>query len=217
MKNVFLFIYLSLIIVNQLIAQTAAEIIAQCLDAHGGKDKIASLQYLKTTYIQHTNLVEQSERPTGPYIHDYQTGIKITDLKNQRSHLASKSLGLVYGSPEWMEGEYRYEDGLLVRNFNRRWYPMGAQVMDFREQLRFSPEQVLLNFMSATALTLEGKQPVQEVNNWKIKVQTKEGAFTAFINCYSNLLTAVEYQNAYKTDENFFWSFWGDYSTQRCV
>lgn len=214
MKNLLFFITASLFCLPFGITQTAPEIVAQCLEAHGGKDKIAALQYLKSTYIQHTNLVEQSERPTGPYIHDYQTGTKITDLKNQRANLASKSMGLVYGSPDWLEGEYRYEDGLLVRNFNGRWYPMSASLMDFKEQLRFSPEQVLLNLMNASSLKLEGKQPVQEVDNWKIKVQAKDGDFTAFINCYSHLLTEIEYQSAYKPADYFFWSFWGDYPTQ---
>lgn len=194
--------------------QTAPEIVAQCIEAHGGKDNIMALQYVKTTYIQHINMVEQSERPTGPYIHDYQFGTKITDIKQQRSQLIGKLSGPVYGTPNWLEIEYCYADEVLARGFNGRWIPMNAQLMDYKEQLYYSPEQVLLHLVNASAIKLEGKQTLQGVDNWKVNVQTKDDNFTVFINYYTNMITAVEYESAYTPEEYFFWSFWGDYKTQ---
>lgn len=213
MKNIVLMLIISAFYMQSNIAQTAPEIVSKCLTAHGGKQKIESIQYLKTSYIQHTNLVEQSERPSGPYIQDYQTGINTIDYKNERLQSLTKNQSLVYGSPDWVEGEYRYERGLLVRAFNGRWFPVGTGA-DYQELFDYSPAQVLHQLANATNLKLEGKQAVQGVDNWKIQVQAQNAAFTVFINCFTNMMTAVAYSSAYQAKDNFFWSFWGDYQTQ---
>ena len=56
---------------QQPIQSSAANLIRSALAAMGGEEKIRALKTLHITMMGHRNLLEQSERPEGPYIVEY--------------------------------------------------------------------------------------------------------------------------------------------------
>ena len=67
----------------------------------GGKEKLASIRQLATTFSGHEYLVEQSERPTGPFLVSYSRGNRTFDFDKFGESGEVTTAGLVYGEREF--------------------------------------------------------------------------------------------------------------------
>src|ERR1041385_2298910 len=67
---------------QQAVQSSAADLLHSALAAMGGEEKIRALKTLHITMMGHRNLLEQSERPEGPYIIDYQDIDEWRDLEH---------------------------------------------------------------------------------------------------------------------------------------
>lgn len=214
MKYYLLTSVLSMLLVLSGFSQSAENIVAQCLEAHGGKAKIESLQTIKTSYLQHTYMIEQSERPEGPYLVMYELGKESIDFAKKRLNRQLKSLHIQSPNLDAPYSELRFDEGLLAQKYGERWFPNSFAATDVREYLAAHIGVALQQLANATSVTLAGQENIHGVENWRIHCVAGDANFTVFINRYTQLITALEYKSAYKPEDNFFWSFWGDYSTR---
>jgi hypothetical protein len=203
------------VLINKTEAQTAAQIIQKTVSAYGGVQKITSVQSIKANYTKHTYLIEQSERPTGPFLVQYETGEDIKKAATHQYYVKRTRWNIQIDYAPNRETEQIFSEGMMVqRAKGRKWIPSGSGAA-IRENLDFSMENILLALVNPVTLTLEGTEKIHEVPQWKINCRSKDISFIAYVNKNTFLLTCIEYAKAYKETENFFWSFWGDYATKQ--
>ncbi|HAS42098.1 MAG TPA: hypothetical protein DCS93_16590 [Microscillaceae bacterium] len=191
-------------------AQQAQQILDRCVQAFGGKTAITSVKYIKSSFLAHYHMLEQSERPTGPYIVGYEDGSEIKDLTNLafRRELSSKSL-LAQSKQVDI-----FEQGLLVRDFSGRAFPLPR---DFGQQAQLyflqSPIYILQQVLKNRAsLQYQGKKILQGVPNYHLTFKLDQTSITLFINQYTHLLTSVALET--ELPHGFFWSIWGRFKAQ---
>ena len=190
--------------------QQAPQILDRCIQAFGGKAALTSVKYIKSSFLAHYHMLEQSERPTGPYIVGYEDGNEIKNLVNPafRRELMSKSL-LAQSKQVDI-----FEQDLLVRDFSGRAFPLPR---DFGEQAQLyflqSPLYVLQQALkNRNSLQYQGKKILQEVPNYQLKFNLNQTSITLFINQYTYLLTSIALET--ELPHGFFWSIWGKFNAQ---
>src|SRR5271154_180024 len=77
----------------------AHAILAAAMTAMGGSDKLLALHSVSDTFVGTRAMVEQSERPTGPYFVDHLRKTERVDLDGARVRDASEDSG--YAGPDW--------------------------------------------------------------------------------------------------------------------
>lgn len=124
----------------------AKEKIEQAIRLLGGRAKLESIRQLTVTTTGHDYLVEQSERPTGPYVTTYSRGTRTYDFDTLTETSEQTVAGLVYGSNE-------IKRTLTIdRGIGRASSPM-ENYTSFR-RMALGPERALLLAASASDLTL---------------------------------------------------------------
>ena len=197
-------------------SEKAKEWLQAAVRATGGESKLRTLKNLRFKAVGHTNLLEQSERPEGPWIITYEEITHLRDLENKRLRETTQSLRSVNN----METTLVESDGIAVKTVisnGRAGAPRPAPA-DL-EWYGFSPERILLNALEAPSISAEGKQVMlQGVAHNVLTFEWQKVPVRLFINCYTNLPTAVEYVRAYPYSIGFlnngFWSSWGDVTTR---
>ena len=126
--------------------EQAKVLVEQAMRILGGRTKLESIRQLTVTTAGHDLLVEQSERPTGPFLHAYIRGTRTFDfdLLSESSELSAA--GLVYG-PNEMKRNYKVEKGV-----SRNGVPLENYVSYRRVAL--GPERVLIHAADAADLSL---------------------------------------------------------------
>src|SRR4051812_28134451 len=79
--------------------ENASGLLRQAIEAMGGEQQLRSLKTLDITAIGHVNLLEQSERPEGPWIVDYKQIKEVRDLAGERLRVTTESKNQQL--PEW--------------------------------------------------------------------------------------------------------------------
>ncbi len=69
---IFLMFMVSVAYAQSTLASSPAELLHNALAAMGGEQKIRDLKTIHMTMLGHRNFLEQSERPEGPYIVEYE-------------------------------------------------------------------------------------------------------------------------------------------------
>jgi hypothetical protein len=188
----------------------AVDLLHEALRQMGGEDKLRKLRTVHFEATSYRNALEQSERPEGPYIVEYDQISESRDLEHGR----------------WrQETEMRWQlqpavklaivvaDGAASRSFDKQSAPASRQqLQQAEEQLEFGPERVLLTALAAADVRLEPDAVLQSVPQQVVAFTWKTVPVRLFLNRYTSLPTAVEWKNAYPSDG--FWSTWGDVTTR---
>jgi hypothetical protein len=190
--------------------QSASDLLHAGLAAMGGEEKIRSLSGL---YIQATaerNMLEQSERPEGPYIVESGQVEEWRDLahgnwkRSAKVHVATQ--------PEFAMLAVVY-DGAASLSFDGQQVPAsGEQLQDAREALALSPERVLLTGLASPDLRRLPDLVLQGVPHQAVAFTWQGLPVTVYLNADTHLPTAVEWVSAYPF--GIFWSIWGDVTTR---
>ena len=189
--------------------QTAADLMHAGLEAMGGEQKIRALT---TFHFQGTvvrNMLEQSERPEGPYI------------------LENNQVEAWRAWPQPVE-----EHGEAPRGHDAGiWHEQcgfggcgssgggeqagpgsGEQLQEAREALALSPERVLITALASSDLHRLADLALQGVPHHEVEFTWQGSPVRIFLNAETQLPTAVEWVTAYPFDT--FWSIWGDVTTR---
>ena len=191
-------------------AQSAQQILNRCVQEFGGEAKVKSIRYLTTNVLSHSHMLEQSERPQGPYIVAYEQGKELIDLATPGFRKETNAKSIIYQSKQ----VEIFAKDLLVRMYGKRAFPMPK---DFVQQARLSlwqnPLFILRQALQNTQnLHYVGNKTLQGVINYHLQFTLNKTPISLYINQHTHLLTSV----AFKTTlpHGFFWSIWGKFNTQ---
>lgn len=189
-------------------ANAAKSWVRAAISAMGGEEKLLSIRKLKLKCQGHTYLLEQSERPEGPWIVNYEEISEVRDLEGRRFRQEVVSRGPAAG-PDMTSIT---EQGTVFT------FTSGAQSRPVRsvpaddEWLALSPERVLFSALAATDIRAEGDVTLQGVSHHVVAFSWQQRPVRVFINIDTSLPTAIENVCSYPYDG--FWSVWGDVRTR---
>jgi Metallo-beta-lactamase superfamily len=122
----------------------AHAMVEQAMSVLGGRKKLESIRQITTTVAGHDYQVEQSERPTPPYLHSYVRGTRTYDFDQLFDSAELSYSGLIYGPSEFKR-TFKIEKGA-----SRAAAPL--DVYTSYRRVALGPERALLQAAAATDL-----------------------------------------------------------------
>ncbi len=190
--------------------QSAADLLHEGLAAMGGEQKVRALSVLHTQASVVRNLLEQSERPEGPYILENNQVEEWRDLAHHNWKRTVKAH--VTMQPEFVMA-FIVSDDVASLSFDGHAGPgSGEQLQDSEEALALSPERVLITALAGPDLRRLPDLTLQSVPHHEVEFTWQGHPVRIFLNGDTHLPTAVEWVAAYPF--GIFWSVWGDVTTR---
>jgi hypothetical protein len=174
--------------------------------AMGGLEKLEAIERTAWESRGHTNLLEQSERPEGPWIVQY---LKRTEHRDFQKKLVSRTDAneATPGNPPF-QMSWLYQDGVAV--IARAGVPYPQFALEAEEALELGPERLLLTARSAADLKAEADVTLQAVPHHVVSFRWKGSVpVRLYLNAETGLPTQVELRRAYPHLP--FWGVWGDF------
>jgi hypothetical protein len=191
------------------------------IDAQGGESRLRALQAVRIETVGYRNLLEQSERPEGPYIPEFRTTTETRDQSGRRFRevLASSVYIIADGSSAGGRSVQVVADGVAMRQVAEASSPGdGLQVRLAAERLALSPERLLITAMEAANASLRGKLEMQRIAQDVVEFTYDGAPVRLYLNPYTHLPTAYDYSGplarsgyrAYTGDatQRTFFSLW---------
>jgi hypothetical protein len=178
----------------------------QALEAQGGEQKLRALRSVQWEASGYRNLLEQSERPEGPYFTEFLSVTEIHDIARRR--FRSSTEGSVY--PVYKISSMAVVDGdVAMRSAGGPWAAgTPQQVQLVHERMALSPERLLVTAVDAPDAHIEADTVLQSVPQ-NVVVFTLDGApVRVYLNAYTHLPTAMDYSGPLAHSN--FWAFLGD-------
>jgi hypothetical protein len=206
---IFLMFMVSVAYAQSTLASSPAELLHNALAAMGGEQKIRDLKTIHMTMLGHRNFLEQSERPEGPYIVEYEEIDEWRDLEHgnwqqevhSRDVLEESSLKMIVSN------------GAAAQKTGDKEFPGSDELLQTaNDTLAMAPERVLLNGLAAADLKRLPDLKLQDVPHQCVQFTSKGIPVRVFLNAETHLPTAVEWVSAYPY--GIFWSIWGDVNTR---
>ncbi|MDQ3744727.1 MAG: MBL fold metallo-hydrolase, partial [Acidobacteriota bacterium] len=196
----------------------ARKLLHAAAEAMGGESALGQIHAVELKSIGFRNLLEQSERPEGPYLVDYQQTDDLRDFEHQSRLLRVERRG--FSTPDWYLQSNRWtkttslvSDGVPAFLREGRFFPASAAVVqDAEEALAFSPNRLVLTALASADARLEPEVMLHGFPQHVVAFTWKKVPVRIFLNPNTNLPTAFEYTNARPAD--VFWSVWGDITTR---
>lgn len=184
--------------------------IESSLNAMGGEAKLPPSKACASWRQGYLNLIEQSERPEGPYIPALEHTTELWDLSGQRysSETASSITSDFDNSSKIIVAK-----GVAGRGVGQEMGPGSrAEIQQMEEWIELSPFRVLLNATDSTDLHTEGETVAQGVTNHFVAFTWRSHPVRLLLNQHTSLPTLIEFVNAYPYD--VYWNVWGDVTTK---
>ncbi len=176
----------------------------------GGEEKIRGLSGLHIEAMAERNMLEQSERPEGPYIVESQQIEESIDFSHNNWKRTTKAR--VAFQPEFSMMEIVSGDAAAL-SFDGQTAPAsGEQLQHAREALALSPARVLLTGLASPDLRRLPDITLQSVPHQVVAFTWNDRPIRVYLNADTHLPTAVEWVTAYPF--GIFWSIWGDVTTR---
>lgn len=191
-------------------SQSATDLLHAGLTAMGGEEKIRALTGLQFHAIAQRNMLEQSERPEGPYIVESHEVTESIDFANSNWKRTAKIRAAF--QPEFAMEE-TVAGGVAARKFDSNDAPgTGEQLQLAQEALALSPARVLLTGLASSDLRRLPDTTLQSVPHHVVAFTWQGVPVTVYLNADTHLPTEVEWMTAYPY--GIFWSIWGDVTTR---
>jgi hypothetical protein len=175
----------------------------------GGETLLRNIRTLRVEGSGYRNLLEQSERPEGPWIPSVEHDIELWDLAGgQWSSISESDAGEFHFTQQQI-----VSGGAAATSFDGRWSPGSRAVLQTMEQrFAWSPFRAMLSALDAADLRAEPDQVYQRVPHHVIAWSAKEGPMRAWLNAQTGYVTAIETVRAYP--DELYWQVWGDVTTR---
>ena len=183
----------------------ARKLINDSINAMGGAEKLNAVKSIHTRSVGHTNLLEQSERPDGPWYVVYQKTEEWRDVEHGNIHRTYEQTGVQEAS-----GADIVANGVSVSLNGKDLVPNPGNIQPTEELLATAPERILLNALAASDLKFEGEEVIQGVRHAVVSFTWKNSPVRLYLNLNTRLLTMTDVVKARPTE--LFWSVWGDFS-----
>ncbi|NKB87088.1 MAG: hypothetical protein GKS06_02555 [Acidobacteria bacterium] len=189
----------------------ARALLDRSIHAMGGTSTLQSLEATSIAGFRHTHMLEQSERPEGPYIVSYEEWREHRDLVNRRLDRTARAQSIVM-PPGGFEMRTLVQDEVAVMFFGERSAPGGGDaVIEAAESLALGPERVLLTALESGSLRMGPTTEFQGVENQTVEFEWADRAVRLYLNRHTALPTAVEWTQDYPYG---MWASWGDVRTR---
>ena len=192
-------------------ADLARRYLGEAIKQMGGDSSLRALKRIRFEAIGHREMIEQSERPEGPYVVEYDHRIlQWRDLQNVRWRQA---MDMNSGPSFNTTIDTVVSDGFAKKSFAgqvRGGSPDDLQAA--QETLELGPERGLYTALAADDVRLEADEMLQGVPHHVVAFTWRDLPVRLHLNSYTALPTEVEWQSAYPW--NTFWSAWGDVTTR---
>lgn len=189
---------------------SAKGIVRDAIAQMGGDEKLRTLKNVRFQAIRHRNMLEQSERPEGPYIVEYHEVSELRDLEHGRFQQTESVRALTQSTGKQTT---LVADGVACYEMNGQSMPASPEEVQVAEEnLQLGPERILLTALDAADLRAESDTILQSVPQHVVAFTWKSSSVRIFLNSYTSLPTAVEWSSAYPN--NMYWSAWGDVTTR---
>jgi hypothetical protein len=183
--------------------QDARQLLDRSIAAMGGEAGLRAIQVLHLETIGHEFLIEQSERPEGPFIANYISTVEDRDVEHGRSRIQIQDRS--FPAPDWSAPRTIVYDGESVAiAANGKYVPLGWRWADTVQQVDLAPERVLFLAQSAPDLQMRTDVRAQGVAQHVVSFTWKSKRVRLLLNAHDSLLTAVEVT---RPDE---WGVWGN-------
>jgi len=183
--------------------------IQTAVERMGGADALRRLSTLRIEWVGYRNLLEQSERPEGPWIPQIERTTELWDPGAGRWDEATEATvaEMAYSLRTVVAG------GAAARRFGEKWIPASAgDAAAAFEWMDLSPQRTLEAALPAPDLRRESDVVLQGVPHHVVSFRSGDGRRRVFLNAESGFLTAVEILRAYPEDR--YWQIWGDLTTR---
>ncbi len=132
--------------------------IADALKAMGGEARFQGISDVTYSAVGTRQMVEQSERPSGPYFIDHFSVREVRDLNHHRARIEESHEA--YAADDWWLQQSKPHTSVTVINDDvaatlangKYTFAGSSSVQQNQEQFAFAPERVLLTAQAATDL-----------------------------------------------------------------
>jgi hypothetical protein len=188
----------------------ATPLLHAAIEAQGGEGKLRALRVAEWKLYGYRDMIEESERPEGPYIKEYQATTQIHDYAHDR--FLSTSDSTVYPVFKFSSGLVA-ADGVAMRIQNgAKRAGTREQLQVAHEQLLLSPERLLLTALDAKDVQREADTVLQSVPQNVVTFTLDDAPVRIFLNAYTHLPTAVDYSGPMA--HAGFWAYLGDVTSR---
>lgn len=194
----------------------AHAMLSAAISAMGGRDRLQSIHAIDYTAVGERSMVEQSERPTGPYFVDHYKVHVVRDLDEARERM--ESVDEAYAADHWWTSEVPSSGTVVVNGSTSavvndgEWSYGGRNVVqDAQEGQALSPERVLLTADKASDLHAQRDVVLHGVKHHVVTFHWNSAPITLSINADANLPWQLSYTRAYPYQT--FLQPWGDVTT----
>src|SRR5207344_902054 len=128
--------------------ESARRWVATAIERMGGPAALSSLatSTLRLEWVGYRNLLEQSERPEGPWIPQVERTVELWDTRGGRWQETTDGTA----ADQSFTLRTTVAGNAAARQFGDRWLPTGrSAVLEAREWMALSPQQVLLAALAA--------------------------------------------------------------------
>lgn len=184
----------------------ATTLLRQALAAQGGEAKLRAITVLRWSAVGYRNMLEQSERPEGPFIVEHQTVAEIHD--HGAGRLRSVTDSAIYPVAKFSAG-FVADKSAAVRLSGEARSPGSAEMVALvRETLALSPERLLLTALDAPDAHIEPGTVLQSTPQDVVAFSLDGAPVRLYLNRYTHLPTVTDY--AGPLARSGYWRFLGD-------
>jgi hypothetical protein len=208
----YLFVFLALLLFPTIIfprpkTPDARNMVERALTAMGGADKLKAIKSIHTHSVGHFYLLEQSERPDGPWLSVNQATEEWRDVEHGWLRRSFELSGVYTGKTIQM-----VVDGTSFTDSGGGFAPDPDNLLPVEELLAMAPERVLFNALDSPDLHYIGEERVQGTVNDIVRFTWKGSPVKIYLNRDTGMLTLTDVVKARPTD--LFWGIWGDFSVK---
>ena len=184
----------------------ATLLLRQAVEAQGGEHALRSLKSAQWEAFGYRNELEESERPEGPYVTEFDTLTEVHDFAGNRYR--SVTDGVVY--PVFRASSGSVADGNIVMRLSGTARSAGTpqQLELIREREALSPERLLVTALDAPDARIEPDIVIQSVPQNVVVFSLDQAPVRIYLNAYTHLPTAVDYSGPLA--RSGYWRFLGD-------
>ena len=185
----------------------AKKLIERSLAAMGGAEKLRAIKSIHTHSVGHFYLLEQSERPDGPWLTVNQATEEWRDVEHAWLRRTFEQSGVYTGKTTQV-----IADGVAISDGGGGFAPDPNNIAPIEEFLAMAPERVLFNAFDSAELKYAGEEMVQGTINDIIAFTWKGSPARIYLNRDTGMITLTDLVKARPTD--LFWGIWGDFSVK---
>jgi hypothetical protein len=163
--------------------------IKDAIDAMGGEARLRDIRTLKFEALGHSYWIDQSERPEGPWITNYQKRTELRDLVAGRLRRTRDDHNAVFSSVATIIVS---DSAAALASGDKSAPGRPTDVDDATADLALGPERVLFTAREAADVTVGKEEIAQGVRQQLVQFTWKRMRVRLLLNAYTHLPTAID-------------------------